>query len=279
MPRHEEQSMSASEPPIQADIAAVQAMRCSGILNSPLAPGLYLVATPIGNLGDITMRALSRSRPRRHRPVRGHTPQPHAALAFRHPTPTRAYHEHNAARERPRVLAELEAGGRIALISDAGTPLISDPGWKLVRDAIDAGHQVEALPGASAALAALWRRRPADGCLLLCRLSAAQERGAAHAHCGAEGRARDARLFRGALARRRDARRPRRRARRPAGRPRARADQAARGGAPGPAQGAGQPGRQRDDQGRGRDCRRAAAASGGHRCRHRCPARRRRCKR
>ena len=70
-------------------------------------------------------------------------------------TPTRPYHEHNAARERPRVLRELEADGRIALISDAGTPLVSDPGFKLVRESLAAGHRVEALPGASAALAAL----------------------------------------------------------------------------------------------------------------------------
>lgn len=70
-------------------------------------------------------------------------------------TPTRPYHEHNAARERPRALAELAAGRRIALISDAGTPLVSDPGWKLVREALDAGIRVEALPGASATLTAL----------------------------------------------------------------------------------------------------------------------------
>ena len=95
------------------------------------------------------------------------------------PRPTRPYHEHNAERERPRVLADLEAGRRVALISDAGTPLVSDPGYKLVRAAIDAGHRVEALPGPSAALAALERCRAADGRLLLRGLPAAQERGAA----------------------------------------------------------------------------------------------------
>ena len=68
---------------------------------------------------------------------------------------TRPYHEHNAARERPRVLADLAAGRRVALISDAGTPLVSDPGFKLVRACIEAGHRVEALPGPSAALSAL----------------------------------------------------------------------------------------------------------------------------
>jgi len=67
----------------------------------------------------------------------------------------RAYHEHNAERERPRVLAELAAGKSVALISDAGTPLVSDPGYKLVRAAIAAGHAVISLPGPSAILAAL----------------------------------------------------------------------------------------------------------------------------
>ena len=69
--------------------------------------------------------------------------------------PTRPYHEHNAARERPRVLAELAAGKSVGLISDAGTPLISDPGYKLVREAIAAGFAVTAIPGPSAPLAAL----------------------------------------------------------------------------------------------------------------------------
>jgi 16S rRNA (cytidine1402-2'-O)-methyltransferase len=124
-------------------------------LESPLAPGLYLVATPIGNLGDITLRALSvlaradvvLCEDTRH----SRTLLAHFGIA----TSARAYHEHNAARERPRVLEELGQGRRIALISDAGTPLVSDPGWKLARAALDAGHRVEALPGASAALTGL----------------------------------------------------------------------------------------------------------------------------
>ena len=65
------------------------------------------------------------------------------------------YHEHNAAAERPRVLALLAAGKSVALISDAGTPLIADPGFKLVRDVVEAGHQVIAIPGPSAAITAL----------------------------------------------------------------------------------------------------------------------------
>lgn len=124
-------------------------------LESSLAPGLYLVATPIGNLGDITLRALSvlaradvvLCEDTRH----SRTLLAHFGIA----TSARAYHEHNAVRERPRVLEELGQGRRIALISDAGTPLVSDPGWKLARAALDAGHRVEALPGASAALTGL----------------------------------------------------------------------------------------------------------------------------
>jgi 16S rRNA (cytidine1402-2'-O)-methyltransferase len=142
----------------EADLSAV-AVRTAGELErqlkTALAPGLYVVATPIGNLGDITLRAVAvlagadlvLCEDTRH----SRTLLQHFAIA----TPTRPYHEHNAARERPRVLGELAAGKRVALISDAGTPLVSDPGWKLVRAALDGGHHVEALPGPSAALAAL----------------------------------------------------------------------------------------------------------------------------
>src|ERR1700691_3940613 len=120
-----------------------------------LTPGLHIVATPIGNLGDVTLRAL-------------------AALAgadliacedtrvtrklldrYAIATPLTPYHEHNAARARPVLLQRLADGGAVALVSDAGTPLISDPGYKLVREATAAGHMVTALPGASALLASL----------------------------------------------------------------------------------------------------------------------------
>jgi 16S rRNA (cytidine1402-2'-O)-methyltransferase len=120
-----------------------------------LAPGLYVVATPIGNLGDITLRAIA-VLARADAVLCEDTRHSRTLLShFGIGTPARPYHEHNAAKERPRVLADLAAGQRIALISDAGTPLVSDPGWKLVREAIDAGHRVEALPGASASLTAL----------------------------------------------------------------------------------------------------------------------------
>jgi len=121
----------------------------------PLPAGLYVVATPIGNLADITLRALAvlaradviYCEDTRH----SRTLLAHFAIS----RPTRAYHEHNAERERPRVLAELTAGKAVAIISDAGTPLISDPGYKLVREAIAAGHLVTSLPGPSAILASL----------------------------------------------------------------------------------------------------------------------------
>ena len=125
------------------------------LLDRPLAPGLYLVATPIGNLGDVSLRALSvlaranviAAEDTRHsKKLLSHFGF-HAAL-----TP---YHEHNAERERPKLLARVRDGAAVALISDAGTPLISDPGYKLVREALDEGLNVVSLPGPSAALAAL----------------------------------------------------------------------------------------------------------------------------
>lgn len=125
------------------------------LLQSPITPGLYLVATPIGNLADISLRALAvlaradvtYCEDTRH----SRTLLSHYSLRGA----LRAYHEHNAEEQRPRILAELAAGKAVALISDAGTPLISDPGFKLVRDAAAAGHQVVAIPGASAVLTAL----------------------------------------------------------------------------------------------------------------------------
>lgn len=120
-----------------------------------LAPGLYLVATPIGNLADITLRALSilTRAGRLYCEDTRHSLKLLQRYGIRHRLD--AYHEHNADRERPRILAALAAGQSVALISDAGTPLISDPGYKLVRDAIEAGHSVTAIPGPSAVLAGL----------------------------------------------------------------------------------------------------------------------------
>jgi len=120
-----------------------------------LAPGLYLVATPIGNLGDISLRALSvlaRAQVIAAEDTR-HSKKLLSHFGIRGElTP---YHEHNAERERPRLLARIRAGFAVALISDAGTPLVSDPGYKLVREALDQGLMVTSLPGPSASLAAL----------------------------------------------------------------------------------------------------------------------------
>ena len=122
---------------------------------APLGGGLFLVATPIGNLGDITVRALTvlqradviYCEDTRH----SRTLVAHYAIQ----APLRAYHEHNAEAERPRILELIARGRKVALISDAGTPLISDPGYKLVREAIEKELAVTALPGASAVLAGL----------------------------------------------------------------------------------------------------------------------------
>jgi 16S rRNA (cytidine1402-2'-O)-methyltransferase len=125
------------------------------LMARPLAPGLYLVATPIGNLADISLRALfvlARADLIAAEDTR-HSKKLLTHFGLRGElTP---YHEHNAEKERPRLIARLGAGQSVALISDAGTPLVSDPGYKLVRDALDAGIMVTSIPGPSAALAAL----------------------------------------------------------------------------------------------------------------------------
>ena len=120
-----------------------------------LAPGLYLTATPIGHARDVSLRALE--------VLAGveliaaeDTRVTSKLLAIHGIQKSLApYNDHNAARERPRLLGKLKAGGRIALVSDAGTPLVSDPGYKLVRAAIEEGITIHAVPGASAALAGL----------------------------------------------------------------------------------------------------------------------------
>ena len=122
---------------------------------SPLAPGLYVTATPIGNAGDISLRALD-VLSRADLVLCEDTRVTSKLFAIHHvEARTAPYHDHNAAEMRPRTLKRLEAGEAIALVSDAGTPLVSDPGLKLVREAIAAGHTVTALPGASSVLAAL----------------------------------------------------------------------------------------------------------------------------
>jgi 16S rRNA (cytidine1402-2'-O)-methyltransferase len=123
--------------------------------DAPLAAGLYVVATPIGNLRDITLRALD---------VLGKADLVLAEdtrvtgkllAAFGLSARLERHDEHAAERARPRALKTLAEGGRVALVSDAGTPLISDPGYRLVREAAAAGHPVIPVPGASALLAGL----------------------------------------------------------------------------------------------------------------------------
>jgi len=122
---------------------------------SELPPGLYVTATPIGNARDITLRALE---------VLGgvdaiaaEDTRVTAKLLAIHgiSKPLSPYNDHNGERERPRLLARLKEGARIALVSDAGTPLVSDPGYKLVRAAYAGNIAVHVIPGPSAPLAAL----------------------------------------------------------------------------------------------------------------------------
>jgi 16S rRNA (cytidine1402-2'-O)-methyltransferase len=125
------------------------------ITTTTLAPGLHLVATPIGNLRDVSLRALevlaaadviACEDTRVTRKLLAH---------YGIATPLIPYHDHNAATALPKLIARLGQGARVALVSDAGTPLVSDPGYRLVRAAQAAGHPVTAVPGASAVLAAL----------------------------------------------------------------------------------------------------------------------------
>ena len=119
------------------------------------ASGLCLVATPIGNAADISLRALRALETAdvvacEDTRVTGRLLTLHGLNA-----PLTAYHEHNAARVRPILIKRLENGESVALVSDAGTPLVSDPGYRLVRACIDAGIPVTAVPGASSVLTAL----------------------------------------------------------------------------------------------------------------------------
>lgn len=121
----------------------------------PPKPGLYLVATPIGNLGDITLRALEVLAGADVIACEDTRVTRKLAERYGIETPLTPYHEHNATEARPKILARLAEGQAVALVSDAGTPLISDPGYKLARDASDAGFTVTALPGASSVLTGL----------------------------------------------------------------------------------------------------------------------------
>jgi len=124
-------------------------------MSSARAGTLYLVSTPIGNLGDMTHRAVEvlssaaliiAEDTRHSRRLLDH---------YKISTPLKSYHEHNEAQETPKLVARLRAGDSIALISDAGTPLISDPGSRLVAAAVEASLPVVPIPGASSVMAAI----------------------------------------------------------------------------------------------------------------------------
>lgn len=120
-----------------------------------LEPGLYIVATPIGNLRDITLRALDVLAEADIIYAEDTRTTGKLLAAYSIKTRLTAYHDHNAAKRIAGVIKLIEDGAAVALVSDAGTPLVSDPGFKLARDVAAAGHKVVPLPGASAALAGL----------------------------------------------------------------------------------------------------------------------------
>ncbi|HQT52076.1 MAG TPA: rRNA small subunit methyltransferase 1, partial [Phenylobacterium sp.] len=122
---------------------------------APLAPGLYLVATPIGNLRDITLRALDVLSACDLVLAEDTRVAGKLLSAYGLSKKLERYDEHSADRAGPKALQILSEGGRVALVSDAGTPLVSDPGYRLAREAMAEGLPVYPIPGASALLAGL----------------------------------------------------------------------------------------------------------------------------
>lgn len=154
-PQDEPEDTGARAPAdIERVVAAVAAEARSALLRKPAA-GLHLVATPIGNMSDITLRAVAMLA-RADRVYCEDTRQTLKLLnRFGLSRRLGTYHEHNAEQRRPEIVDAVARGETVALVSDAGTPLVSDPGYKLVRAVVDAGFLVTALPGPSAALTAL----------------------------------------------------------------------------------------------------------------------------
>jgi 16S rRNA (cytidine1402-2'-O)-methyltransferase len=142
---------------VEADLTGIPDASASG--EGAPGPGgsgtLYVVSTPIGNLGDFTFRAVETLRA--VSAVLAEDTRHTVTLLRRYEirTPLVAYHEHNEAKATPALVARLRAGESLALVSDAGTPLLSDPGARLVRAAVEAGVRVSPVPGASALLSAL----------------------------------------------------------------------------------------------------------------------------
>ncbi|WP_338504955.1 16S rRNA (cytidine(1402)-2'-O)-methyltransferase [Sphingomonas kaistensis] len=123
-------------------------------MNQPPSPGLYIVATPIGNLGDLTVRAADLLRSADLVLAEDKRVSSRLLSHIGASVPMRTYNDHSDTADREAIVARL-GYEVVALVSDAGTPLISDPGYKLVRDARAAGHQIVTLPGPCAAVAAM----------------------------------------------------------------------------------------------------------------------------
>ena len=151
--------MSSSDPSIPAvsrfapETSAAQGAKQHA--KPKLEPGLHIVSTPIGNLRDITLRALDTLSGADE--VLAEDTRVARKLLDAHGIRAKlsAYHDHNGAARRPEILQKLQDGATIALVSDAGTPLVSDPGWKLAHEAAEAGIRIIPVPGASAMLAGL----------------------------------------------------------------------------------------------------------------------------
>jgi 16S rRNA (cytidine1402-2'-O)-methyltransferase len=132
-----------------------RAVATPALNDAPLAPGLYVIATPIGNLRDITLRALDVLAQADLVLAEDTRVTGKLLHAYGISAKLERHDEHAAERARPKALAALAEGKVVALVSDAGTPLISDPGYRLVREAAAVGHAVFPIPGASALLAGL----------------------------------------------------------------------------------------------------------------------------
>lgn len=120
-----------------------------------LPPGLYIVPTPIGNLGDITLRALETLKSADLIACEDTRVTAKLLNHYAIKKPLLSYNDHNGEERRPEILSKLAEGNVVVLVSDAGTPLVSDPGYKLAREALEQGIYVTALPGASSILPAL----------------------------------------------------------------------------------------------------------------------------
>ena len=148
-------SSDSLKPPAQPSAIPFSGDPMRAIGAAQVQPGLYIVSTPIGNLRDITLRAIDTLSSVDEVLAEDTRNARKLFDAYNIKTRLTAYHDHNGAARRPELIERLKSGEKLALISDAGTPLVSDPGWKLARDASAAGIRIIPLPGASAMLAGL----------------------------------------------------------------------------------------------------------------------------